>query len=255
MSSPLSEFVPVLHDPPEAILSLSDFSLRQRGLETWAAADQLAAILVSWREWSIYAKKGERDMGYALNLENGAALCICALLAHGATVATAAEEALRGFPRVPHGPIQREADDAFEAAVRAALPALDSLEGELTKFLDLLTIAPAAAFSQRAAQRDGPDTIAHPAAKPQREETAGGIMLPEDRFLDFTGKQRKLLIALAGKGKVAIADVLRAVYNSMSRKNLDALLKLKDRANKALVSKRPSLEIKKEGDTLRLQSD
>jgi hypothetical protein len=92
-----------------------------------------------------------------------------------------------------------------------------------------------------------------PAAEPQREGTAGGGIPPTDRFLDFTGKQQKLLIAMAGNGKVAIDDVLRAVYDSPSRKNLDALMKLKDRTNKALASKRPSLEIKKEGDTLRLQ--
>lgn len=90
-------------------------------------------------------------------------------------------------------------------------------------------------------------------ASRKESDAAADSELP-DRFLDFNGKQQKLLIALAGNGKVAIDNVLRAVYESTSRKNLDALKKLKDRTNKALASKRPSLEIKKEGGTLRLQS-
>jgi hypothetical protein len=71
-----------------------------------------------------------------------------------------------------------------------------------------------------------------------------------DHFLDFTGKQRALLTALADKGKVAIADVLKAVYESKAAGKLEALLKLKVRTNKTLTSKRPSLEIKKDDETL-----
>jgi hypothetical protein len=75
---------------------------------------------------------------------------------------------------------------------------------------------------------------------------------PEDRFFEFTVKQRSLLMALRGKGKVPIDDVLKAVYGARGRDKLDALLKLKDRSNKALSQKRPAFEIKKEGETLAL---
>jgi hypothetical protein len=88
------------------------------------------------------------------------------------------------------------------------------------------------------------------------EPAEGASLLPSmeaDRFLDFTGKQRKLLYALAGKGHVPIDDVLKAVYGVSTRDKTEALLKLKDRTNAALSSKRPDLEIRRSGDTLRLQ--
>jgi hypothetical protein len=72
---------------------------------------------------------------------------------------------------------------------------------------------------------------------------------PLHSFLDFSTKQRKLLTALDGNGKVSIDEVLLAVYESRSRNKLETLLKLKDRTNEALTKKLPSLEIKKAGET------
>jgi hypothetical protein len=71
-------------------------------------------------------------------------------------------------------------------------------------------------------------------------------------FLDFPTKQRKLLTALDGNGKVSIDDVLLAVYEYRSRDKLETLLKLKDRTNEALTTKLTSLEIRRAGETLYL---
>src|SRR5436309_1434362 len=76
-----------------------------------------------------------------------------------------------------------------------------------------------------------------------------------DGFLDFTSKQRKLLTALAGKENVPVEEVLRTVYGSRSGDKLQALLKLKDRTNAELSTKRRFLKIRKKGETLSLRTD
>jgi hypothetical protein len=75
---------------------------------------------------------------------------------------------------------------------------------------------------------------------------------PEDRFLEFTAKQRALLMALCGKGKVPIDDILKSVYGGHGDQERGALEQLKKRTTRALLQKRPSLEIKKQGETLAL---
>jgi hypothetical protein len=89
----------------------------------------------------------------------------------------------------------------------------------------------------------------------QAQLTVGAFTLSKTLVESVSGdKQRKLLSALNDKGRVPVADVLLAVYGSKSEKNLEALLKTKDRLNSTLAKKNAGCEVRKEGDTLTLSS-
>jgi hypothetical protein len=62
--------------------------------------------------------------------------------------------------------------------------------------------------------------------------------------------QRRLLRALNGKGNVLISRVLYAVYGSEDKRNLEALLKAKDRLNANLAERRERCAVCQEGETL-----
>jgi hypothetical protein len=77
--------------------------------------------------------------------------------------------------------------------------------------------------------------------------------LGDDVVVAISGKtQRALLRAVDGKGRVRITDVLRAVYSCKSERNLEALLKAKDRLNAKLAEMNLGCELRREGETLLL---
>jgi hypothetical protein len=84
-----------------------------------------------------------------------------------------------------------------------------------------------------------------------KDPHAAGI--PEGAFLDFPTKRRNLLDALRNKGKVPIAEVLRAVYGTASRDGESKLSALVKNTNKALPTRGFRLEISRKGDTLELR--
>jgi hypothetical protein len=89
---------------------------------------------------------------------------------------------------------------------------------------------------------------AHAQLSPRTGEDNG------DQFLDHSTKQRKLLLALCGKGKVSIDSVLREVYGSTHRGSQDALQGLVKRTNKRLAENQDQREIRKRGETYELAS-
>jgi hypothetical protein len=103
--------------------------------------------------------------------------------------------------------------------------------------------------------------VAHPCAAPmpapsgaaRREQDAPPTNGPSEPFLDFPRKERKLLMALFRKGIVPIEDVIRAVWGDTRPKEPeDTLHKLKTRTNERLTAKSKLLEIRREGQTLKL---
>jgi hypothetical protein len=87
-----------------------------------------------------------------------------------------------------------------------------------------------------------------PEAKAETPAPAG----PPGDFRDFKYKQRDLLLALDGRGRVPISEIGKAVY-PRKRFSEGALMKLKDRTNDKLSKIRPDLEIKRFGDTMSLE--
>jgi hypothetical protein len=76
------------------------------------------------------------------------------------------------------------------------------------------------------------------------EETA-------DPFMDFGGKQRSLLRALFGKGKVNIEKVRRKIYPKGDlRKNSEAFRQLSIRTGRALAERNFSCEIRRQGEAI-----
>jgi hypothetical protein len=84
---------------------------------------------------------------------------------------------------------------------------------------------------------------------PERDGFAASVSKEPDGFLDFTKRQRELLTLLRGKGKVNISLIVQKLHY----RSVEALLKLKDRTNAALSTKRPNIEIRKIAETLSLQ--
>jgi hypothetical protein len=83
-----------------------------------------------------------------------------------------------------------------------------------------------------------------------RAISEGGMAEP---FLEFTNKERLLLLALHNNGDVPISQVLVAVWgNKRPSEAADALHKLKTRTNARLAARRYNCEIKRRGETLRL---
>ncbi len=79
----------------------------------------------------------------------------------------------------------------------------------------------------------------------------GYDMPGQEQFLDFPAQQRKLLVALRGKGKVSIDRLLGELY-PRSHSPKESLHKLKTRTNKSLAEKATGLEIREEGQTYAL---
>jgi hypothetical protein len=73
----------------------------------------------------------------------------------------------------------------------------------------------------------------------------------EDRFGDFTKKQRKLLLALDGKSAVPISAVKREIYATTDVAN-STLEQLIARTNRGLAKGNHGLEIKRKSNTLSL---
>jgi hypothetical protein len=71
-----------------------------------------------------------------------------------------------------------------------------------------------------------------------------------DPFLDFPRRQRLLLLALTGKGKVPRGEVLLAVYPKNGQDRSDAFHKLITRTNAALAREGLGCEIKGKGDAM-----
>jgi hypothetical protein len=81
------------------------------------------------------------------------------------------------------------------------------------------------------------------------------VTLSSDYINAISGaKQRKLVLALNGKGTVSLDKVLTALYGSNDRKKLETLLRVKDRMNKRLTADAIGCEIRKRGETLYLAS-
>lgn len=72
----------------------------------------------------------------------------------------------------------------------------------------------------------------------------------DELIASLPSKQRALINALHGKGRVKIDNVSHAVYRRQGARSVDTLLKLKDRTNARLAKEGLCCEIKKEGDTL-----
>jgi hypothetical protein len=76
------------------------------------------------------------------------------------------------------------------------------------------------------------------------------VNLQADYVASVSGKtQRSLLQAVNGKGNVPILQVLREVYRDSDGKNLEALLKAKDRLNQKLAADHKNCELCRRGDT------
>ena len=74
----------------------------------------------------------------------------------------------------------------------------------------------------------------------------------DGEFLDFPRKQRALLLALRGKDRVPIAEVMRAVYGKKPTQ-MSTLERLVGRTNQSLTTRDYHLEIKRKANTLSLQ--
>jgi hypothetical protein len=143
--------------------------------------------------------------------------------------------ARRVNPLVTEETKERVRDDEF---VRAKLEEIKkthrwpSVRGEFVK------------YSKRAieeAERRSPETLSAVIASPAS---------PTESFLEFPGKQRKLLAALEGQTNVPIRAVLQQVYGHTSSDRLEALDALKKRTNRKLAEKGSQFEIRKQGETL-----
>jgi hypothetical protein len=73
----------------------------------------------------------------------------------------------------------------------------------------------------------------------------------DDEFLEFTVKQRKLLLTLQRRGAVSIAEVKKAVYGTIHVED-SRLDRLKSRTNQGLVQRDYGLEIKRRANTYSL---
>jgi hypothetical protein len=79
--------------------------------------------------------------------------------------------------------------------------------------------------------------------------------LSDDYVAATSGKRQRLLLrAVNGKGRVLIEDVLAAVYGSKDKRNLDALMKVKERVNRRLTQDDQGHEVRREGETLVLST-
>jgi hypothetical protein len=91
----------------------------------------------------------------------------------------------------------------------------------------------------------------------ENNRAAKDVELPPPVTLDETfvdslrgPKQRKLLKALNGKGRVRISAVLSGVYGTEDSKNEGALLRTTSRLNGWLTEQNAGCEVRKEGGTL-----
>jgi hypothetical protein len=101
---------------------------------------------------------------------------------------------------------------------------------------------------------DGADDTTAPAAgKGERRNDEAAASVPDFPFDDFPTKRRRLLAALWHKGKVTIAEVLKAVYGTAARDGEGKLRQLVKNTNAALAEANSGLEIARKGDTLRLR--
>jgi hypothetical protein len=201
---------------PDGIARLGDAALRGQALETWEAARFLAHAIDLWGIWLLKATPEiEIHVGHAFYQQNLARQAVEVLCAHGVIPPSfrgrATEEILGWFPAVPCGPIRREKDADFIRSVRAAMPRLRDLQGELGALIEQVAAAPLSLLTPRNVDRWYEAPSAPPPAVVTPPQAPGAADdRPEEPPVDCTVKNARIWL----KGKpYRLTQGLRALLS------------------------------------------